>query len=345
MEFSKKSLEKDNVKRIIALVIIIILMYAMKSLFNMLLLTFLFSYFAHEMEMFITKKLSYIKFIKIPRVIIILLIYIVIIGAITIFIVNYVPSIVNQSTVIFNQIKDFAIKSKYSTYFDSILNQIDISKYTNNGVQIVVDSAKNISQWGFNIFMAIVLSLFYNIEREKLYKYVGKFENSRISFIYKYIKYFGKNFMNSFAKVIQTQVLIAFVNSLLSMVALTFMKFPQVLGLGVMIFVLSLIPVVGTIISLVPLSIIAVTVGGPIEILYVVIMIAALHALESYVLNPKLMADKTELPAFVTFLVLIVSEHFMGTWGLLLGIPIFMFLTDLAKTKDDETITDIKSKK
>jgi predicted PurR-regulated permease PerM len=45
------------------------------------------------------------------------------------------------------------------------------------------------------------------------------------------------------------------------------------------------------------------------------------------------MAAKTELPVFIIFIILLVSEHFMGVWGLLLGIPLFMFLLDLLNIK------------
>jgi len=41
------------------------------------------------------------------------------------------------------------------------------------------------------------------------------------------------------------------------------------------------------------------------------------------------MSDTTNLPIFFTFATLIVSDHFMGIWGLLLGIPIFIFIIDL----------------
>ena len=36
-----------------------------------------------------------------------------------------------------------------------------------------------------------------------------------------------------------------------------------------------------------------------------------------------------KLPIFFTFLILIVSEHLMGVWGLLLGIPLFIFVLDV----------------
>lgn len=58
-------------------------------------------------------------------------------------------------------------------------------------------------------------------------------------------------------------------------------------------------------------------------------MIIVLHALESYFLNPKLMSSKTELPVFYTFVILLLSEYFMGVWGLIIGIPIFIFFLDV----------------
>lgn len=111
------------------------------------------------------------------------------------------------------------------------------------------------------------------------------------------------------------------------------MGFHQLLGLGIMIFSLGLIPVAGVIISLIPLSIIAFKLGGVMKVIYVLIMVAVLHALEGYVLNPKFMSVNTKLPVFFTFVILIVSEHYMGIWGLLLGIPLFMFILDLLNVR------------
>ena len=48
--------------------------------------------------------------------------------------------------------------------------------------------------------------------------------------------------------------------------------------------------------------------------------------LEAYVLNPKFMSNKTELPVCFVFIILLVSEHYLGVWGLLIGVPLFIFL-------------------
>ena len=179
------------------------------------------------------------------------------------------------------------------------------------------------------IIVAFVLSLFFILEKESLVRFIRSLERSRIGFAIGFYKKIGKSFINSFGKVMQVQIMIALINSLLSVGCLLFLQFPQVLGLGFMIFILGLIPVAGVIISFVPLGIIAYSVGGVTKVLYLVIMILGLHALESYVLNPKLMSMRTKLPVFLTFIILIFSEHFFYIWGLLFGVPLFIFLMEL----------------
>lgn len=118
-------------------------------------------------------------------------------------------------------------------------------------------------------------------------------------------------------------------NSILSVIALWVLGFPNLLALGVMVFLLGLVPVLGVFVSLIPLCTIAYSLGGGVKVLSVLIMVVVLHALESYVLNPKLMSSKTNLPTFITFIILVFGEHFLGVWGLILGIPIFIFFLDL----------------
>ncbi|MBR3207061.1 MAG: AI-2E family transporter, partial [Bacillus sp. (in: Bacteria)] len=122
----------------------------------------------------------------------------------------------------------------------------------------------------------------------------------------------------------------------LTTIALGIMGFPQLFGLAVMVFLLGLIPVAGVVISLIPLSIIAYTLEGGMYVLYIVLVIVIIHAIEAYFLNPKLMSAKTELPIFFTFIVLIFSEHYIGIWGLIIGIPIFVFILDILEVTNRE---------
>lgn len=169
---------------------------------------------------------------------------------------------------------------------------------------------------------------------EKPIKELGsKLSNSKLDFLYKYYGELGKKFINSFGKVIQVQLVIALINSILSVLGLMILGFPEPIALGFMILILSLIPVLGVVISLVPLCLIAFKIGGINKIAAVLILIAILHALESYVINPKLMSEKSHLPIFVTFLALVIGEHLFGVWGLLLTIPLIMFFMELFDIK------------
>lgn len=110
--------------------------------------------------------------------------------------------------------------------------------------------------------------------------------------------------------------------------------FSSAICIGAHGFFLGLIPVAGVIISLIPLCLIAYSIGGLIKVVYVVAAIAIIHAVEAYVLNPKFMSAKTDLPVFYTFIVLIFSQHFFGVWGLIIGIPVFVFLLDVLEVTD-----------
>ena len=150
------------------------------------------------------------------------------------------------------------------------------------------------------------------------------------------IEHFGFKFVNSFGKVIEVQFLIALTNAIISVLVLWVLGFPQLIGLGIMIFFLGLIPVAGVIISLVPLCMIAYNIGGFTTVVAVVVMVMIIHALEAYILNPKFMSVKTNLPTFFTLAVLLLAEHFFGIWGLIIGIPIFIFIIDMLEIPEEK---------
>jgi len=342
MNFLKELFQKDLVKKLVVLIIIITIIFILRAMLNLFLLTFIFTYIAYSLQMGITKRLD--KFIKIKPIVVTLFLYLFMSSTIVFIIYKYIPKIIRQLTEIGIKVSKFDFKfiggeflSIYIVPYFGNINFMSIFKNSdlNNFLRFdqFLQYVSNFGAWSLNVFIALILSLFFMVERDKIKQFFSQFENSTISMVYGYTKNFAINFLNSFGKVVQAQIIIACVNSILSVISLFILHFPQVLGLGVMIFIFSLIPVAGTIVSLIPLSIIAYTVGGFKMIIYVLILIAVLHALESYVLNPRFMADKTELPVFIVFITLLISEHFMGVWGLLLGVPLLMFILDLFNIK------------
>ncbi len=212
------------------------------------------------------------------------------------------------------------------------------------GITFVMKYFTDFSQFALQLLLAILLSLFFLLEKPRLVTFTKKFQDSKLGAFYNEIEFFGEKFARSFGKVIEAQFIIAIVNTALSVIALSFMGFPQLFGLAIMIFFLGLIPVAGVIISLIPLSLIAYSIGGLIQVVYVLIMVMIIHGIEAYILNPKLMSSKTDLPIFYTFIVLIFSEHFFGVWGLIIGIPIFVFLLDVLEVTNSDKNNDLNRK-
>ena len=125
------------------------------------------------------------------------------------------------------------------------------------------------------------------------------FLKSEFSWFFQDLYYFADKFVNTFGLVLEAQFIIALLNTLLTTIALAAFGFHQLLSLAIMIFILSLIPVAGVIISCIPLSFIAYSQGGIRDVVYILMTILVVHLIESYVLNPKLMSSKTDLPIFI----------------------------------------------
>lgn len=334
MQFIQEQCKKDFVKRVVVFLIIIGFFYVFKSFANLFILTFLFAYIVGGLVDLIDNKIK--KYIKIKKRYITIVIYMLLIGGVIGIGIKYFPILVFQIKKIFNELLNINYirpKNYFEFMVKFVQEQLNVKQYLNPNAQDAFKVASYIWTFGFNLIVSLILSFFYLEEREKTVIFMDKFSKSKIDWVYKYFMIFKKQFLNTFGKVVQAQLLIAVANVVLSIIGLSLMGFPQLLGLGFMIFFLSLVPVAGVIISFLPLAIIAYNIGGPIQVLYVLIMILAIHAIESYVLNPKFMSDKTELPVFFTFLVLLISEHFLGIWGLLLGIPLFIFILNLLDIK------------
>ncbi|MEC0248657.1 AI-2E family transporter [Paenibacillus chitinolyticus] len=342
--FTKQYFQSKGFRRILIFALLALILYAMQSMINLILLTFIFAFLMDRMQSFVSSRLN--RYMRVDRRWIVAILYVVILALLGIGMYRYLPVVAVQVSQVVRQLYEFYTQPQDNEVLSYIINlikpyieQTELSKYMNQGFGFVFKSVTDIGKVLLQVFIALLLSLFFLLEKPRIIRFTAKFKDSKIAAFYEEVAYFGSRFVHSFGKVLEAQFLIALVNGILSVIALWILGFPQLFGLGLMIFLLGLVPVAGVIISLIPLCTIAYSIDGIMMVVYVLILVAVLHALEAYMLNPKLMSAKTNLPVFYTFIVLIFSEHFMGVWGLIIGIPIFMFLLDvLDVTREKETV-------
>ncbi|CAM3929711.1 AI-2E family transporter [Lederbergia lenta] len=325
--------QKKGIKRFIIFALIVFILFMMRSMINLILLTFIFSYLMNRLVEFAVRR------VPLNRRLLVLLMYTLIVGLLTFGLVKYLPIITIEISELIKRITAFYTQPHDNVlinYIETVISNNQIAAYLENGLSFLLKSFTDISKTSIQVLIALILSLFFLLEKPRLQEFTNKFKSSKIAPFYYEIEFFGRKFTRTFGKVIEAQFIIAIINCVLTVVALMIMGFPQIFGLAIMIFFLGLIPVAGVIISLIPLCLIAYTIGGAVKVIYVIIAIMIIHAVEAYILNPKLMSSKTDLPVFYTFVVLIFSQNYFGVWGLIIGIPVFVFLLDVLDVTNKE---------
>ena len=329
-EDNKQKMNSDIKEHIISWIVMILMFITIIwYMLDVVLLTFIITFgFYHLVELIQSKRRG-LNSLHLPDGFILSLLYTIFILILVFASIVFAPKLATYFTDLANALMNFnveAVKASIDPRLADLLGNIDFNKYIADAGAMLASGVATIGVFGVNLFFSLILSFLILLEKNKIKKFGERLADSRISFMYDYWISFGSNFASTFGKVMKVQVTIALINSIISMIILTVLGFPQIMSLGVMIFLLGLIPVAGMIISLIPLCIMAFNIGGINKVIAVVLMIILIHTLEAYVLNPKLMSNQTELPVCFIFIILLVGEHYLGVWGLLIGVPIFIFL-------------------
>ena len=322
----------DTKGRVVTIVVLALILVTMWFMLDIVIVTFVLTFVFYHLQKYALRGLAKTPFRVIPDGLTLLLIYIGVIFLFILFAMQNTPLIMKQLGDIATAFGRFDFE-KFVADIDPSLkwlaSQVDVNEYIWRGGEAIVSGLASVGGIAINFLLALLLSFLFILEKDKITSIGNSISGSRIAFIYRYFLLFAGSFCYTFGKVMKVQVVIAAVNCAISTVVLSIMDFPYIMVLSIMVFVLGLIPVVGVFISLVPLTIIAFNVGGLMKVVEVLVMIAIIHAVEAYFLNPKLMSRRTSLPVSLVFVVLIISQRYLGAWGMLIGVPLFIYVLNV----------------
>lgn len=330
-------------RRFSVLAFIVIVLFLVRSMMSTFLLTFIFCLLVVKLTNAIR------RVVKIPSRLIVIVVYLLVLLGLYLAITVYIPKIADQAIRSTKDIVDFYSNPQNLPddatlqWVNELIKQSNVMSQMKNGVSLIWKYITGVGTMGVTLFLSMTLSFFFTIEKRSMDNFSRLFLQSDFAWFFQDLYFFGKKFVTTFGVVIEAQFFIALVNTVLTTIVMAVMHLPQLAVLALMVFILSLIPVAGVIISFVPLSLVGYSVGGFRDVIYLIITIIVVHALEAYVLNPKFMSSRTNLPIFYTFIVLLVGEHFLGIWGLICGVPIFTFFLDILGVKrHDEPVPTIQ---
>lgn len=193
-------------------------------------------------------------------------------------------------------------------------------------IQSVTVFMQNLFRISFHFILSLVFSFLILWDLDRLADEVQGLRGSRLGKAFKILSPPILRFGNIVGRAFEAQIIIAFVNTLLTLVGLTALGIPSKLFLSVFVFVCSFIPVVGVVISSVPICLIGYKAGGFTMAFYAALLIVFIHFIEAYFLNPRIVGSHLSVHPFIAVCILVFSEHWFGVWGLLLGVPCAIFL-------------------
>lgn len=166
--------------------------------------------------------------------------------------------------------------------------------------------------------IGLILAVVFLIERTELLAWYEELnEASPPKILLRYIGYL----CDAIAITARLQVIVALVNTLITLPVLLVLRLPSIPALMVFLFVMGLIPVVGGIVSGAVMGALAYVHKGPAGVAVFFVSTFVLHKIESYYLNPRLTAQHVKLPGFVIITSLILFEHVFGLVGLFISFP------------------------
>ena len=221
---------------------------------------------------------------------------------------------------------------KLTEYIENFWKDIDIKAFS----WWVVTNLSVLGNSILKILLALVLSFIFIVDRKKLWTYLHKVKSSNFSFLYKEYDLLLEKVVKSFWLILKAQSMIALANSILTVIGLMIIgfifgnesipTFPYILTLWLVVFVFGYVPVLWVVLSSIPIMLVAyISYWDPMVLVTIVMLIIIIHMIEAYYLNPKIVSSFLEVPVSLTFIILIISEHFFWLAWLLVWISLFYF--------------------
>jgi predicted PurR-regulated permease PerM len=191
---------------------------------------------------------------------------------------------------------------------------------------LVITTFTQISTYVSTFFLGMLFSFLIMLDLPNLRAKTILLRRSRLCDIYDVTARSVVRFAVVVGMGFRAQMLIAAVNTVMTALGMLLLGIKPIALLSTVVFFCGLIPVLGTFISSAPIVLVAINTTGPGHALWAIVMIIIVHTVETYVLNPRIVAAMFKISPVITLMILYVGHKLLGLWGMVLGVPISVFL-------------------
>ena len=287
-----------------------------------------------------------------PRVIGVLLLYLLVIGLgvfILSLIIPYISDDIRRLTGTFPTVVERvsstlegaqAHSPQYLDFLGEIQNILSgLSSWIQQASQSVFGLVASICGGVFSFFAILIISFYLSVTRRGIESFLGSVVPEKYE---SYVFGLWKRAEVKVGKWLQSQLLLALIVGLLTYIGLSLLGIKYALILSLLIMVLELVPMVGPIIAAIPAVFLA-FIQSPSLGIWVIILYVFIQQLENHILVPIIFGKTLNLNPVVVIIALLVGQQLAGIPGMILAVPvstiIVEMLDDIARQKESRRST------
>ena len=257
--------------------------------------------------------------------------------------------------VVFESVSDFInnIQGYYDTAINNFNNLPEDSVFKSQFVKEMIDEVKNINikqyitpdkifeylinalsavTGIFEIFVALVVSIYILADRAKLLNFLKRFASAIFKQeTYKNIDKYFNNSNEIFFKFIASQFLDAIVVGVLVTIAMSLMGIKYAPLLGFFIGLFNMIPYIGAIIAVAISALVTLITGGLSQTIWMLIVVIILQQIDANIINPRIVGQSLKISPLLVIFAVTVGGAYFGILGMFLAVPIVAVLKILVE--------------
>jgi len=242
-----------------------------------------------------------------------------------------VPPIIDQVTLLVNNAPQYVDHLQHSQWF------VELNRRWHINDKVFKDLSGNLNQQTVTsvmggllgagmvfahvveaTFTIVVLTIYFVVvlprAKTAFFSLVPRARRPRVVFL-------GEEISRRVGGYILGQLCVAVVNAIFAWIILTVLGLPYPAMLATLIGLLALVPIVGTLIGGVLMTLVALT-SSWVDAVIVLSYYVGYHLFETYVLSPRIMRRAVEVPPVITIIAVIAGGALFGIVGALLAIPV-----------------------
>lgn len=193
-------------------------------------------------------------------------------------------------------------------------------------ISVAIKSFDHIYTYISNFLLGTLFSFLILLDLKHLAEKVHSLRDTRLKPIYDEVAPHLTHFGRVVGYAFRAQILVAITNTVFTALGLMILGIHPILLLCVIVLFAGLIPVLGTFISSTPILLVAGNLGGVTLMAGVLALILIIHALENYLIFPRIHSMVFKIAPVYALIILYLAYHLGGLWGMLLGMPVTVFI-------------------